>query len=133
MKVTAEISKPCEDYTCTSITINADGVVINTSFYVEDCKELDEMIYAIENKGRAKLEALVQNGDVFEIWPDNGSEQLENLIDHANGKEPSNRIPTYYNGDIGIKLGEGHPFTVEFFKNIKAYIASNKCGIVYSN
>jgi hypothetical protein len=92
------------------------------------------MIYAIENGGKAKLCALVQNVNVFEIWPDNDSEELENLIDqHINGEGPRNHIPTYYDGDVGIKLEDGHPFTAEFFKNIKAYIASKKEGILYSN
>jgi hypothetical protein len=132
MKVTAEISDACVSK-WVIITINACGIVIGTFFCAEDCKGLDEMIYAIENKGRAKLCALVQNGDVFEIWPDDCIEELENLIDHTNGERPSNRIPTRYNGIVGIKLEEGHPFTAEFFKKIKSHIVSKKGGIVYSN
>lgn len=130
MKVTAKISEICVEYTCVSIDINTDGIVINTSFYVENCDELDKMIYAIENRGRAKLGSLVQNVDVFEIWPDDDDDDVLNLTDPFTGKEPNNN-PMYYNGDA--KLEEGHPFTAEFFKNIKAYVANNKDGIVYSN
>lgn len=131
MKVTAKISEACDDYTCVSITINVDVMVINTSFCVDDCDELDKMICAIKNGGRAKLGSLVQNSNGFEIWPE--GDELENMIDLVNGKEPNNDIPMYYNGDVYIKLEEGHPFTAEFFKNIKAYVASKKEGIVYSN